>query len=100
MKFTAAEKMYNLQDIKIVRILTDVLDGLNIVYAIGGSMASSVYGAVRFTQDADITVEPFEKIADRFYSMIEKDFYISQTAMRNALRNRTSFNVIHLDTAF
>ena len=29
---------------------------LDIAYAIGGSMASSIYGNVRFTRDADITI--------------------------------------------
>lgn len=47
------------QDMAALEGLTGVLDSLNIGYVIGGSMASSVYGAARFTRDADITVEPF-----------------------------------------
>ena len=63
-------------------------------------MASSVYGAVRFTQDADITVEPFSTAADKLYLALQKDFYVSKNAISQAVQNRSSFNVIHLTTAF
>ena len=66
--------MNNQQDIEVLEKLTDVLDSLNIAYVIGGSMASSVYGAVRFTQDADITVEPFAPIADKFFEALKERF--------------------------
>lgn len=92
--------MDNIQEIAVIQTLTDVLDKLNIPYAISGSMASSLYGAVRFTQDADITVEPFLPVADELYRILKKDFYISQEAMYNALHSRTSFNLIHFATAF
>ena len=92
--------MNNPQDTAVLEKLTDVLDSLNIVYVIGGSMASSVYGAVRFTQDADITVEPFAPLTDKLFAALHKDFYISKEAMYEALHNRSSFNVIHFATAF
>lgn len=92
--------MNNQQDIEVLEKLTDVLDLLNIAYVIGGSMASSVYGMVRFTQDADITVEPFAPVSDKFIETLKDDFYISKDAMYQALQNRSSFNVIHFATAF
>ncbi len=92
--------MDNLQEISVVRLLADVLDDLKIRYAIGGSMASSLYGTVRFTQDADITVEPFTAVCEKLYDMLKKDFYISREAMEQALQSRSSFNVIHFATAF
>ena len=92
--------MNNQRDIEVLEKLTDVLDSLNIAYVIGGSMASSVYGAVRFTQDADITVEPFAPIVDKFFEALKDDFYISKEAMYQALQSRNSFNVIHFATAF
>jgi hypothetical protein len=92
--------MNNPQDIAALEKLTEVLDKLNIAYVIGGSMASSVYGAVRFTQDADITVEPFGPICDKLFEALKNDFYVSKEAMFEALKNRSSFNVIHFATAF
>lgn len=86
--------------IDVIKLFTDVLDKLNIPYAIGGSIASSLYGRVRFTQDADITVMALDDKTDQFYSLTKHHFYISKSAMHQALRGKTSFNVIHTQTAF
>lgn len=86
--------------IDVVQRLIDALDALEIPYAIGGSMASSTYGTMRFTQDADITVQPFSQVADRFCDMVKNEFYISAEAMRHALSTHGSFNVIHFATSF
>lgn len=92
--------MDNPQELQVLQRLTDVFDRLNIVYAIGGSKASSVYGIVRFTQDTDITVQPFFPIADKFYDILKDDFYISKQAMYQAITSRSSFNIIHFETSF
>ena len=84
----------------VLKQLTDVLDDLGIDYAIGGSIASSLYGKVRFTQDADVTVAPFSDKAEQFYHVLKENFYISEEAMREAISTRGSFNVIHLKSAF
>lgn len=49
-------------------------------------MASSVYGKVRFTQDADITVEPFDEKAESFIEEIRQVFYISKEAVMQAIK--------------
>ena len=92
--------MNNQKDIAVLEKLIDVLDKLKIAYVIGGSMASSAYGAVRFTQDADITVEPFEPICDKFIEAVENDFYVSKQTVQQALHSRSSFNIICFETAF
>ena len=84
----------------VIKLFTDILDKLNIPYAIGGSIASSLHGRVRFTQDADITVMALDDKTDPFYSLTNRHFYISKSAMHQAIRNKTSFNVIHTQTAF
>lgn len=92
--------MTNPQDIAVLEKLTEVFENLRIAYCIGGSMASSAYGTVRFTQVVDVTVEPFGQVAEKFYETLKNDFYISMEAMNQALQNRSSFNVIHFATAF
>ncbi len=92
--------MTNPQDIVVLEKLTEVFEKLHIAYVVGGSMASSAYGTVRFTQDADITVEPFEHIAEKFFELLKADFYINRDTMYQALKNRNSFNIIHFATAF
>ncbi|HUW20168.1 MAG TPA: hypothetical protein VMW16_12790 [Sedimentisphaerales bacterium] len=87
-------------EIGVLHKLTDILDKLGIVYAVSGSMASSAYGTVRFTQDADLGVQPFGAVAGELYRELKRDFYISEEAMRQALSSCGSFNVIDLETAF
>jgi hypothetical protein len=77
-----------------------ILDDLKIVYALGGSMASSVYGKVRFTEDADITVEPFPAAVDMLIQRLTPAFYVSREAVIGALAQRSSFNVIYIATVF
>ena len=79
---------------------TGILERLGIAYAISGSMASSTYGTVRFTEDADIAVEPFDERAGEFFELLKGSYYLSMDAMREALKRRGSFNVIHLESAF
>jgi hypothetical protein len=93
-------QMNDPQDVDALAQVVDVLDGLHIPYAIGGSMASSSYGKVRFTQDADITVEPFEGHIQPFFDQVKESFYVSREAMIQAIRQRTSFNLIHFESAF
>ena len=92
--------MAELEEYLVLKQLTDTFDDLKIDYAIGGSIASSVYGKVRFTQDADITVAPFADTSERLYDVLKENFYISKDAMCQAISNRRSFNVIHLTSAF
>jgi hypothetical protein len=92
--------MNNPEELNVLQHFADALDNLGIDYAIGGSIASSIYGAVRFTEDADVTVEPFEDCAEQLYNSLQPDYYISKSAMYDALSNRGSFNVINLASAF
>jgi hypothetical protein len=72
-----------------------ILDDLKILYALRGSMASSVYGKVRFTEDADITVESFPAAVDILIKRLTPAFYVSRDAVIQALARRSSFNVIY-----
>ena len=92
--------MSEMREIEVLERLAEVLDGLGIPYAIGGSIASSMYGTVRFTRDADIGVYPFTSVADKFYAMLKDEFYVSEEAMQQALGCCGSFNIIHFETAF
>lgn len=83
-----------------IKKLTDVLDELKISYAIGGSIASSIYGTPRFTQDADITIQSFSSAAEQLYEKLKNDFYVGKEAMLQTLKSGGSFNIIHLETVF
>lgn len=92
--------MSELGELTILKNFTDALESIGIDYVIGGSIASSLYGKVRFTQDVDMTVEPFEGKADEFFRLVRSHFYISWDTMQQALTQRSSFNLVHLESAF
>jgi hypothetical protein len=86
--------------IDVVERLVDVFDRLGVAYAIGGSVASSTYGTMRFTQDVDIAVQPFARMADKFCDSVKDDFHIREEAMQQALSSCGSFNLVHFETSF
>jgi len=92
-------RMDSRQDIEVLKNFFDILKQLDIAYAIGGSVASSIYGKVRFTQDVDITVEPFEDRAEKLFNLLKSQYYVSKQAMQEALSRQGSFNIIHLESA-
>lgn len=92
--------MEPLANLTVLREVIQVLDRLNIEYALGGSVASSIYGITRFTQDADFTVAPFPGKEAAFVQSFGSDYYLSLTAIHDAIRQRSSFNLIQTRAGF
>lgn len=80
--------------------LIEILDDLGIPYAIGGSVASSVYGEPRASADADLIVEISEARLGALVPRLEGAYYVSEDAARDAVRRHSSFNVIHLESMY
>jgi len=76
------------------------LDDLGIRHFVGGSVASSFHGASRSTMDVDIVAELTDSAVSGFLQHFDKDFYISESALRDAIRRKSCFNLIHLPTSF
>lgn len=78
-------------------VLREVLSAfakLGIPFALGGSIASSIHGIPRYTQDADLTVEPFPGQEAQLVACFGPEFYVSLDAVRQAIRERSTFNII------
>jgi hypothetical protein len=88
------------QNLRGLREVVAVFTRLGIPYALGGSMASSLYGIDRHTRDGDITVEPFPGKEDQLMAGFGPDYYLSRDAIRDAVRQRSSFNIINTSTGF
>ena len=86
--------------VAVAQILTQTLENLGIVYWIGGSMASSIYGLPRSTQGVDLVAKLREEQVDDLVAALESEFYIDSQAVRCAVLALRSFNVIHLDTMY
>ena len=74
--------------------LIDILNNSNIPYMLSGSICSSFHGQPRATNDADIVIDPTQQQLTDFIESLNKDYYISQQAALNALKDRTMFNII------
>lgn len=68
--------------------LIEILDDLGISYAIGGSVASSVYGEPRASADADLIVEISEARLGALVARLEGAYYVSEDAARDAVRRQ------------
>jgi hypothetical protein len=82
--------------LEVVRILDD----LELDYAIGGSIASSVFGEPRASADADLLVALGERDIDELVARLSVGFYVSEEAARDAVRRSSSFNAIHLESTY
>src|SRR5690349_19807829 len=86
--------------LKVLLRTVDAFDKLNLPYVIGGSFASSFHGLPRTTHDVDIVSVIEEKQVEIFVAEFEIDFYVDEELLKRAVRQKSSFNLIHLDTAF
>jgi hypothetical protein len=81
---------------ELLKHAVDVLERLEISYAIVGSFASSVWGESRFTQDIDILIRlPANLVKALCDAFPPTDFYVSEPAAHEAVSRYGQFNVIH-----
>jgi hypothetical protein len=84
-----------------LRMIAELLDRASIPYMVVGSFASMVHGVPRTTQDLDIVIDPSGASLDQFLREIDPDrFYVDPDVARDALRRRSMFNVIDINTAW
>ncbi len=80
----------------LLRYTIELLERINVTYAIVGSFASSAYGEPRFTMDIDMVIDlTAGQVAEFCAQFPNPEFYISEPAVKQAVVNRTQFNVIH-----
>ena len=84
----------------LVARLAEIFDKLGIPYVVGGSLASSVYGIPRATNDVDLAANVKRIHVQPLTQALEVDFYVAEESITEAIRDRSSFNVIHLATMF
>ena len=80
--------------------VTRILEQLDVRYLIGGSIASTIHGMVRTTQDSDIVAELRQEHVDAFIRELIIDFYIDEKMIADAIARQASFNIIHRDSFF
>ncbi|MBT9586930.1 hypothetical protein IV102_26550 [bacterium] len=96
----AGREVTVLDPLGVTQKILDALTALEIPYLVGGSVASSLYGEPRYTQDTDIEVWPAPAQLEELLVVIESEFYVSKEAALEALRRRSSFNLIHFESQY
>ena len=75
------------------------IDALGIEWVIGGSLASSVHGEPRATQDIDMVIDLHRRHEKRFVALLDRDYYVDAEAVATAVQTAGSFNAIHVASA-
>ncbi len=81
-----------------LRTLLEVFQDLDIAYRIGGSIASSLWGRARATLDVDLVAQLKPDHVRPLCAALETSHYVDEGAMRQAIAQGRSFNLIHLAT--
>ena len=79
-------------------VLCDVVKRLNSIhvsYMLTGSFAMNCYAEPRMTRDIDIVIELRNDKKKEIFDVFSKDFYLSESALDEAIKLHRMFNVIH-----
>ncbi len=85
--------------LKVILEVVRVLEDLQVPYAVGGSLASSMHGIPRSTQDGDLLADLRAEHVPSFLAAVAELFYVSPERVLQAVQRRSSFNIVHLKTA-
>ena len=78
--------------------LIDLLDRLGIAWYVGGSVASTVHGRFRATNDVDMIADLRAEHAEALCVALDADHYVDEDSIRDAVRRQSSFNLLHFGT--
>ena len=82
--------------VDLLRFLLLALERLKLPYAIVGSFASGVWGEPRMTLDIDVVVQLRREHAAAIVAAFPRgEFYVSRSAVDDAISRVGQFNVIH-----
>jgi hypothetical protein len=86
--------------LEITLRVAGVCERLGVPYAVVGSLASSLHGITRATQDVDIVASLTPAHVGAFASDLRDEFYLDEDAIHDAIARHRSFNVVHLRSYF
>jgi hypothetical protein len=82
----------------VALLVARAIEGCRATYFVGGSLASSLQGEPRATNDIDIVVDlPIKSIGD-LVTALGADFEVDVDMLRDALVHRSTCNIFHLPT--
>ncbi|GMV34566.1 MAG: hypothetical protein AMXMBFR60_23950 [Chloroflexota bacterium] len=88
------------EPVEVTLKVTGVFERLGVPYLIGGSLASTLYGMVRTTQDSDIVAKMRLEHLQPFVSALQDEFYVDEEMIAESIQHNSSFNIIHRESFF
>ncbi len=82
------------EELEVLKTVTQRLEGAGIGYMVTGSMALNYYAVPRMTRDIDLVAELSPGDAERVVELFRDDFYLDREAIRRAIEEQESFNII------
>lgn len=82
----------------VIDVLHDVarrLEEIDVPYMLSGSLAVSFYAEPRMTRDIDLVVDAKTDDVERLVAGFQTDYYVSRETVKDAVRRRSLFNLIH-----
>lgn len=86
--------------IEATLVVAKILESLGISYHVEGSVSSGIWGEMRYTQDIDLVADIRESQIQILLDAFSPRFYISEIAVREAIKLRQSFNLIDNETGW
>ena len=83
------------EEFEVLKEVTQRLERSRIPYMVTGSVALQTYAVPRMTRDIDVVVEIKENDVGKLLELFEKDYYIDAESIKEAVREKSMFNVIH-----
>jgi hypothetical protein len=84
---------------QLLQSIANFFESEGIPYRVVGSMATIAYGEIRLTRDIDVLAAITPAVIPRICAAFAMpDFYVSEAAVRDALKRRSQFNIIHLSS--
>lgn len=92
---------WSLQPVDLIKVMLPVLqtfEQLSVPYALGGSIASSLYGLQQLAQDIDLLVDLPTSPPASLLTFLKSSYLVEEAAFWKAVKTRTSFSLLHLDS--
>lgn len=87
-----------MNEIDIVRDVSERFEKAGIAYMLTGSMAMNYYAQPRMTRDIDVVIALGPEGVARLLTLFQPDYYVSEENIRESLSHESIFNLIHQES--
>jgi hypothetical protein len=88
-----------MEQYELLQKVAEALENLSVPYFVTGSMVTIYFGEPRFTNDIDFVADLRSAHVEAFCRRFPPpEYYVSETAVQEALQHRSQFNIIHAES--